>query len=63
MIGLSVSDIIQQLLSLQADLILKASDLDKSEISILTDIYSDCICSLTTHIYYFDQVRTRFKKS
>ncbi|AOW26570.1 protein EFR3 [Candida albicans P37037] len=56
MIGLSVSDIIQQLLSLQADLILKASDLDKSEISILTDIYSDCICSLTTHIYYFDQV-------
>ena len=56
MIGLSVSDIIQQLLTLQTDLILKTSDLDKSDISILTDIYSDCICSLTTHIYYYDQV-------
>ncbi|EMG49561.1 Protein EFR3, partial [Candida maltosa Xu316] len=56
MIGLSVSDIIQQLLSLQTDLILKATDLDKSDISILTNIYSECICSLTTHIYYYDQV-------
>ncbi|RCK63178.1 Protein EFR3 [Candida viswanathii] len=56
MIGLSVSDIIQQLLTLQTDLILKPSDLDKSDVSILTNIYSDCICSLTTHIYYYDQV-------
>lgn len=56
MIGLSVSDIIQQLLTLQTDLIMKTSDLDKSDISILTNIYSDCICSLTTHIYYYDQV-------
>ncbi|KAI5960564.1 EFR3 [Candida pseudojiufengensis] len=56
MIGLSISDIIQQLLNLQTDLILKPSDLSKSEIDILTNIYSDCICNVTTHIYYYDQV-------
>ncbi|CAI5756899.1 unnamed protein product [Candida verbasci] len=56
MIGLSVSDIIQQLLNLQCDLILKPSDLEKSNVLTLTNIYSDCICNLTTHIYYYDQV-------
>ncbi|CCG21076.1 hypothetical protein CORT_0A06910 [Candida orthopsilosis Co 90-125] len=56
MIGLSISDIIQQLLNLQTDLILKPSDLSKSEIDVLTNIYSECICNVTTHIYYYDQV-------
>lgn len=56
MIGLSISDIIQQLLNLQTDLILKHSDLSNSEIDGLTNIYSDCICNVATHIYYYDQV-------
>ncbi|KAG7663576.1 EFR3 [[Candida] subhashii] len=56
MIGLSVTDIIQQLLGLQSDIILKPNRLTKEQGDILTDIYSDCICNLTTHIYYFDQV-------
>ncbi|KAG5417549.1 EFR3 [Candida metapsilosis] len=56
MIGLSISDIIQQLLNLQTDLILKRSDLTKSDIDALTNIYSECICNVTTHIYYYDQV-------
>lgn len=56
MIGLSISDIIQQLLNLQTDLILKPSDLSKPEIDVLTNIYSECICNVTTHIYYYDQV-------
>ncbi|CAK9435703.1 uncharacterized protein LODBEIA_P04300 [Lodderomyces beijingensis] len=56
MVGLSISDVIQQLLNLQTDLILKPSDLSKPEIDVITNIYSDCICNVTTHIYYFDQV-------
>lgn len=56
MIGLSVADIIQQLLELQNDLIFKPKNLSNKESETLTDIYSDCICNLTTHIYYYDQV-------
>ncbi|KAI3406813.2 EFR3 [Candida oxycetoniae] len=56
MVGLSVSDVIQQLLNLQTDLILKSNDLSKQEVDALITIYSDCICNVSTHIYYFDQV-------
>lgn len=57
LIGLSISDIIQQLLSLQSNLILIQSDSSSSaDVDNLSSIYSDCICNLSTHIYYFDQI-------
>lgn len=57
MIGLSISDIIQQLLSLQTKLyLLLADNLAPEQITLLSDIYSQCICNLSSHIYYFDQV-------
>ena len=57
MIGLSISDVIQQVLLLQSDVILeKAKFLNSGEVKTLTQLYSDCICNLSTHIYYFDQV-------
>lgn len=57
MIGLSISDILLQLLSLQANVYLKLSDfLTADEVSDLSAIYSECICNLSSHIYYFDQV-------
>ncbi|CAH2354063.1 protein Efr3p [[Candida] railenensis] len=57
MIGLSVSDVIQHLLSLQTNVVLKQhSFLDEKQTSSLLKVYSECICSLSTHVYYFDQV-------
>lgn len=57
MIGLSISDITQQLLSLQTNLHLNLADyLSMDQVNELSSIYSQCICSLSTHIYYFDQV-------
>lgn len=57
MIGLSISDVIQQVLLLQSDVILeKAKIISPEEVKTLTQLYSDCICNLSTHIYYFDQV-------
>ncbi|CUM65255.1 uncharacterized protein PRCAT00002888001 [Priceomyces carsonii] len=57
MIGLSISDIIQQLLKLQSGLFLKQSDiLTEDQIDNLSTLYSQCISNLSTHIYYFDQV-------
>ncbi|ABN64640.2 predicted protein [Scheffersomyces stipitis CBS 6054] len=57
MIGLSVSDIIQQILSLQSNLILDQSSFLKPEqVKRLSSIYSGCICNLASHIYYYDQV-------
>lgn len=57
MIGLSVSDIIQQLLSLQASVALHHSlFLSELEVHELLTVYSNCICNLSTHVYYFDQV-------
>ncbi|KAK6459184.1 uncharacterized protein RJT20DRAFT_143732 [Scheffersomyces xylosifermentans] len=57
MIGLSVSDIIQQILSLQSNLILDQSSYFKPEqVKKLSNVYSNCICNLCSHIYYYDQV-------
>lgn len=57
MIGLSISDVMQQLLTLQSRLYLvQASQLLADEVSQLSSLYSQCICNLSTHIYYFDQV-------
>ncbi|EGW30964.1 uncharacterized protein SPAPADRAFT_56898 [Spathaspora passalidarum NRRL Y-27907] len=56
MIGLSVADIIQQLLTLQTDLFLKINKFTREQCNTLTGIYSDCMCNLATHIYYHDQV-------
>lgn len=57
MIGLSISDVTQKLLSLQTKLLLEQSSyLKREQVEELSDIFSNCICSLSTHIYYFDQV-------
>ena len=57
MIGLSVSDVIQHLLSLQTNVVLKQHlFLDEKQTLSLLKIYAECICSLSTHVYYFDQV-------
>lgn len=57
MIGLSVSDIIQQILSLQSNLILdQLLFLKPEQVKRLSSIYSGCICNLASHIYYYDQV-------
>lgn len=58
MIGLATSDVISQLLSLEKYLYLKlALTFVPKEVNALSLIYSKCICDLSTHIYYFDQVR------
>lgn len=57
MIGLSISDVIQRLLSLQSGLYLSQADfLSAEEVKELSLIYSNSICNLSSHIYYFDQV-------
>lgn len=57
MIGLSISDIMQQLLTLQSKLFLtQAEKFESDEVRQLSSLYSQCICNLSTHIYYFDQV-------
>lgn len=58
MIGLSTSDVISQLLVLQKRLYLSLSGIfEPAQISRLSSIYSRCISNLSSHIYYFDQVR------
>lgn len=57
MIGLSITDILQQLLTLQTTLYLRlAQVLTESQLQSLSGIFSQCICNLSSHIYYFDQV-------
>ncbi|KAG7191724.1 plasma membrane localization protein [Scheffersomyces spartinae] len=57
MIGLSISDIMQQLLSLQSSLFLTQSVyLSDDDVEELSSIYSLCIEGLSTHIYYHDQI-------
>ncbi|KAK6205542.1 uncharacterized protein RJT21DRAFT_118037 [Scheffersomyces amazonensis] len=57
MIGLSVSDIIRQVLSLQSNLILHQSTyIDSEQVKKLSFIYSNCVCHLSSHIYYADQI-------
>lgn len=57
MIGLSIADVIQLLLTLQSNTYLASSDsLAAEQIAELSSIYSQCVCNLSTHIYYFDQV-------
>lgn len=56
MIGLSISDVIQQLLQLQTDLYLRQTKLSALEVATLANTYSQCIANLSSHIYYFDQV-------
>lgn len=57
MIGLSISDVIQQLLLLQANLYLHQADfLPTDQVRHLSLLYSKSICNLSSHIYYFDQV-------
>lgn len=58
MIGLSISDVIQQLLTLQTNLHLLLADyLSGSEVRDLSRTYTQCVCNLSSHIYYFDQVQ------
>lgn len=57
MIGLSISDVMQRLLTLQSRLYLvQLEKLQPEEVKKLSSLYSQCICNLSTHIYYFDQV-------
>lgn len=56
MIGLSVSDVIQQLLTLQSRVVLEKLELQSSEVDALVGVYSDCICNIATYVYYVDQV-------
>ncbi|KAM9895746.1 hypothetical protein OXX79_007898 [Metschnikowia pulcherrima] len=57
MIGLSISDILVQFLTLKTNLYVTSSEkLTASEVAELSSIYSECICNLSSHIYYFDQV-------
>lgn len=62
MIGLSISDVIQQLLQLQADLYLRQTKLLSQERATLANTYSKCIANLSSHIYYFDQVPDAIKE-
>lgn len=56
MIGLSITDVIQRLLSLQSFLHFSSSDhLSAENVEYLSSIYSSCICNLSSHVYYFDQ--------
>lgn len=56
MIGLSITDVIQRLLSLQSFLHFSAADhLEPEKVAYLSGIYSSCICNLSSHVYYFDQ--------
>lgn len=58
MIGLSISDVIQQLLTLQTNLYLLLADyLSSDQVKQLSKIYSECVCNLSSHIYYYDQVQ------
>lgn len=58
MIGLATSDAISQLLTLQKHLYLQLMEVfDPAQVSRLSSIYTRCICDLSSHIYYFDQVR------
>lgn len=58
MIGLSISDVIQHLLTLQTNLHLHIADFQTpKQVEDLSNIYSQCICNLSSHIYYFDQVQ------
>ncbi|QEL63204.1 hypothetical protein CJJ09_005400 [Candidozyma auris] len=58
MIGLSISDVIQQLLTLQTNLYLSLADyLSSDQVKQLSKIYSECVCNLSSHIYYYDQVQ------
>lgn len=54
MIGLSISDILLQLLNLHTNLYLKVES--EPRLKELSSIYSQCICNLASHIYYFDQI-------
>ncbi|SGZ50479.1 CIC11C00000005393 [Sungouiella intermedia] len=57
MIGLSITDVLQQLLSLQTNLYIGlAHVLSVDQTRNLSEILSQCICNLSSHIYYFDQV-------
>lgn len=57
MIGLSISDILVQFLTLKTNLYLELSEvLDPKDLADLSEIYLECICNLSSHIYYFDQV-------
>lgn len=57
MIGLSVSDLIQSILQLKQTLYIhQCSTLSNDDLSELSEIYSQCIVNLSTHIYYSDQV-------
>lgn len=57
MIGLSITDVLQQLLTLQTNLYLRlAPVLTDNQLKSLSDIFSQCTCNLSSHIYYFDQV-------
>ncbi|CAH6718301.1 protein Efr3p [[Candida] jaroonii] len=57
MIGLSISDFIQNILDLQHYLYTKQFDsLSSDNLNELSNIYSNAIVKLSTHIYYFDQV-------
>lgn len=56
MIGLSITDVIQRLLTLQSVLHFStAQHLSADQVAHMSNIYSSCICNLSSHVYYFDQ--------
>lgn len=57
MIGLLVSDVIQEVLSLHTNLVLKqARELSPDVVKELLIVYLDIVCHVSTRIYYLDQV-------
>lgn len=57
MIGLSISDLIQNVLDLTQNLYFKQADkIKEDELHQLSQIYEDIITNIATHVYYFDQV-------
>lgn len=57
MIGLSISDLIQNMLDITQNLYFKQIDkILEDQVQQLSRIYEDIVLNLSTHIYYFDQV-------
>lgn len=63
MIGLSVTDAIQKIISIQSNLFFFQSEyFEPKQIYELSSIYSQCLSSLVTHIYYFNQIPDSIKE-
>lgn len=57
MIGLSITDVLQQFLALLGRVHLElAEEYSSEEVQVLSELHEQCVCSLASHIYYIDQV-------